>query len=44
MLIEFSNLVNQWRFKMEFKELTEKIIGFCYKVYNTLGFGFIESV
>jgi len=29
---------------MEFKELTEKIIGLSYKVYNTLGFGFVESV
>ena len=29
---------------MEFKELTEKIIGCAYKVYNTLGFGFLESV
>ena len=29
---------------MEFQELTEKIIGFSYKVYNTLGYGFLESV
>lgn len=29
---------------MEFKELTEKIIGCAYRVYNTLGFGFVESV
>ncbi len=29
---------------MEFKELSEKIIGFSYKVYNTFGFGFLESV
>lgn len=29
---------------MQFKELTEKIIGCTYKVYNTLGFGFLESV
>jgi GxxExxY protein len=29
---------------MEFKDLTEKIIGISYKVYNTLGFGFVESV
>jgi len=30
--------------KVEFKELSEKIIGFSYKVYNTFGFGFLESV
>ncbi len=29
---------------MEHKELTEKIIGCAYKVYNTMGFGFLESV
>jgi GxxExxY protein len=29
---------------MEFSSLTEKIIGCAYKVYNTLGFGFLESV
>ena len=29
---------------MEHKEMTEKIIGCAYKVYNTLGFGFLESV
>lgn len=29
---------------MEQKELTEQIIGCAYKVYNTLGFGFLESV
>jgi len=29
---------------MEFSNLTEKIIGCAYKVYNTLGFGFLESV
>lgn len=29
---------------MEHKELTEKIIGCAYKVYNKLGFGFLESV
>ena len=29
---------------MEFKELTEKIIGCAYQVYNTLGFGFLEGV
>lgn len=29
---------------MEFQEITQKIIGCAYKVYNTLGFGFLESV
>jgi len=29
---------------MEYKELTEKVIGCAYRVYNTLGFGFLESV
>ena len=29
---------------MEHEELTEKIIGCAYQVYNKLGFGFLESV
>ena len=29
---------------MEHKELTEKIIGCAYHVYNKMGFGFLESV
>ena len=29
---------------MEHKELTHKIIGCAYKVFNQLGFGFLESV
>ena len=29
---------------MEHSDLTKKIIGCAYKVYNTLGFGFLESV
>ena len=29
---------------LEQKELTEKIIGCAYKVYNNMGFGFLESV
>jgi len=29
---------------MEFEELTKKIIGCSYHVYNTMGFGFLESV
>ena len=29
---------------MEYKELTEKVIGCAYKVYNKMGFGYLESV
>ncbi len=29
---------------MEYKELTEQIIGCAYRVYNKMGFGFLESV
>jgi len=29
---------------MELEELTHKIIGAAYKVFNQLGFGFLESV
>ena len=29
---------------MEHKELTKKIIGCAYSVYNKMGFGFLESV
>jgi len=29
---------------MEYGELTEKIIGCAYGVYNKMGFGFLESV
>ncbi len=29
---------------MEHKELTEKVIGCAYRVYNQMGFGFLESV
>ena len=29
---------------MKYEELTHKIISCAYKVYNTLGFGFLESV
>lgn len=29
---------------MEFKEITEKIIGAAYKVYNRMGYGFLETV
>jgi GxxExxY protein len=29
---------------MQHKEITEKIIGCAYHVYNKMGFGFLESV
>ena len=29
---------------MKYKELTEKIIGCAYRVYNKMGFGYLESV
>ena len=29
---------------MEYKDLTETIIGCAYRVYNKMGFGFLESV
>ena len=29
---------------MEYGELTEKVIGCAYRVYNRMGFGFLESV
>ncbi|MBU0568398.1 GxxExxY protein [bacterium] len=29
---------------MEYSELTEKIIGCAYRVYNRMAFGFLESV
>ena len=29
---------------MEYKELTEKIIGCAYRVYNKMGFGYLGSV
>jgi GxxExxY protein len=29
---------------MEYEEITEKIIGCAFKVYNKMGFGFLESV
>ena len=32
------------RSKMEHEGLTEKIIGCAYRVYNKMGFGFLESV
>lgn len=32
------------RESMQFERITESIIGCAYRVYNTLGFGFLESV
>lgn len=29
---------------MQYEQLTKKIIGCAFKVYNTLGFGYLESV
>ena len=29
---------------MEYEDITHKIIGIAYQVYNQLGFGFLESV
>ena len=29
---------------MKYKDLTERIIGCAYQVYNKMGFGFLESV
>jgi GxxExxY protein len=29
---------------MQYEELTEKIIGCAYRVYNKMGFGYLESV
>jgi len=29
---------------MEYQELTKKVIGCAYRVYNRMGFGFLESV
>ena len=29
---------------MEYEKLTETIIGCAYRVYNKMGFGFLESV
>ncbi|MBN2090121.1 GxxExxY protein [candidate division KSB1 bacterium] len=29
---------------MKYQEITEKIIGCAYRVYNKMGFGFLESV
>lgn len=34
----------KYHFYMEINELTEIIIGCCYEVYNSLGYGFLEKV
>ncbi|MCU0561318.1 MAG: GxxExxY protein [Desulfobacterales bacterium] len=33
-----------WQLFMEFEGITHKIIGAAYKVFNALGFGYLESV
>ncbi len=37
-------MTNVYKEPMQFEELTEKIIKAFYKVYNTLGYGFLEKV
>ena len=37
-------LMNSYNQYAKHKELTEKIIGIFYRVYNTLGYGFLEKV
>ena len=32
------------KLNMEYEELTQKIIGCAYGIYNKMGFGFLESV
>ena len=29
---------------MQYQEFTEKIIGCAFRIYNKMGFGFLESV
>ncbi len=29
---------------MQYEAITEKVIGCAYRVYNQMGFGFLESV
>ena len=29
---------------MEYEDLTERVIGCAYRVYNEMGFGFLENV
>ncbi|MBI4697776.1 MAG: GxxExxY protein [Nitrospirae bacterium] len=36
--------MNTDRRKLKYKELTDKVIQAFYKVYNTLGYGFLEKV
>ena len=35
---------NQPSPKLKYEDITEKIIGSAFKVFNTLGFGFLESI
>ena len=35
---------NQSSRKLKYDDITEKIIGSAFKVFNTLGFGFLESI
>jgi len=47
MIFKSQNPVNHSQKKakiMQHKEMTEKIIGCAYRVYNKMGFGFLESV
>ncbi|MFH1932410.1 MAG: GxxExxY protein [Pseudomonadota bacterium] len=39
-----SSQSRQRRDNMEYQEVTETIIGCAYRVYNKMGFGFLESV
>ncbi len=38
------NLLRQKAKGVEYKDITEKVIGCAYKVYNKMGFGFLESI
>lgn len=38
------NPVNPVKYKMKHEDITHKIIGCAYQVFNQLGFGFLESV
>lgn len=38
------NYHSLWEAKMEYKEITEKVIGCAFRVYNKMGFGFLENV
>jgi len=38
------NPLNPVQYKMKHEDITHKIIGCAYQVYNHLGFGFLESI